>query len=155
MKQLSTGDFDRLSTHIPDFVGAIPCDAPTPNLKRYSIIMNTDNHREDGQHWVAMQIKPKTLTFVDSFGRNPSDVSFPSDFRRAVKRLSKGRRLIYNHHLIQALNSNACGYFSIFFLDRLALNKSMRMIGKAFDNNLDDLAKNDQFVVKYYKKNFM
>ena len=71
----------------------------------------TDNHREDGEHWVAMQIKPKTLTFVDSFGRNPSDVSFPSDFRRAVKRLRKGRRLIYTHNLIQDLNSKCLWLF--------------------------------------------
>ena len=153
MRQLSTGDFNRLNNHVPDFVGGGPSDAPTGQFKRpFSIVMNTESHSEPGDHWVAMYVKPKTFIFLDSYGRSPSDISFPPKFRQTVKRLGKGRKLIYNKKLVQALTSNACGYHAIYLLDSLALNKPLKTIVKVFDANL---ASNDQFVLKYYKKNFM
>lgn len=153
MRQLGTRDFDRLNKHIQDFVGAAPSDISTASLKEpYSIVMNTENHLEGGDHWVAMRVDSQTFMFLDSFGREPSDMSFPNDFRQTVKRMGQGRKLIYNTKLVQALDSNACGFHAIFFLDSLALNKPLRTILRVFGS---DLAANDAFVFRYFKNNFM
>lgn len=152
MKGLTTSDFDRLTTHVPNFVGAYPHDVKPNPPPPYSIILNTDNHSKKGEHWVAIHITAKTLFFADSFGRPYTDQSFPRDFVRSITKLCRRRKVFYNRKLIQDLTSDCCGFYAVFILDRLALKQSKRSIFKVFTN---DLIKNDQFVVRYYKNNFL
>jgi len=154
MRQLGTSDLNRLKSHVVYFRGGHPCDdGEVYTLKPpYSVIINTDNHNKPGQHWVGVYIDSERMFFADSFGRSVWDESFPVDFRKTLKRLSLGRRLIYNPKLVQSLTSNACGYHCMYVLDRLSLNKSIREIYRVFD---DDLTANDSFVVKYYNLNFV
>lgn len=152
VKQLTTPDFDKCTPHIQDFIGAFPCDRVPRGLKKdFSMVLNTDNHNKDGQHWVCVHVNSDSWIFYDTFGRSPTDISFPKDFRRVLKRLGKGKRLTYNPNLVQELDSNCCGYYCLYFLDRIALKQPKRAIFNVFGNSLE---RNDKFVYKYYKKNF-
>jgi len=152
VKQLTTSDFNKLTKHVHNFIGAVPCDTQTPLPNgSYSIVMNTDNHTKPGTHWVALHVQPKTLIFWDTFSRKPDNLTFPPDFRKTIRRLGRKRKLISNSKLIQALDSNTCGFHCCYLLDQLALNKSIKDILKVYGTNL---TKNDQFAVRYFKKNF-
>ena len=152
MRQLTTPDFDKLTGHITNFKGAWPYDRLPKRLTQpYSVVLNTDDHTKPGEHWVCVYVDANQIFFGDSFGRHPSDLSFPRRFSMLLRRLTRGRRLIFNDRLIQDLTSQACGLYCLYMLDCLALNKSKRKFFAVFDK---DLVKNDRFVLKYYKHNF-
>ena len=82
------------------------------NLKNSnkSYIINTDNHNEQGCHWLSMRITPNAIYFFDSFG--VSCANFITDF--AKERNIKN--IYYNNIQLQKLEEQSCGSWSISFV---------------------------------------
>ena len=109
--------------NIKNFVGCFPINQiPKLNIKE-SVIINSDNDKEDGTHWMALKIiSKKCCLFFDSFGEPPnkSIINFLSNQFRKIE-------VIYNSLQIQSIFSNKCGEFSMQFIcmvnDKKSFNK--------------------------------
>ena len=134
---------------VPGFLGAFGYDElPTRKDGDFSLIVNTEVSTEPGDHWVALVQKEKLLYFLDSYGRNFKDSTFPSGFRKTILKYVGNSRFKFNPLLLQQFLSNACGDYCVYFiqeLDKGGLTKALSI----FSN---DLAKNDRMVVEYVKQ---
>ena len=91
-------------------------------------IANTDPNNKPGQHWVAVFFEEDKEEFFDSYGLPPNFytdhftkflVFFPGDTERNVGTL-------------QALNSDVCGYYCMFYLFHRSRGQDFKSIVKRF-----------------------
>ena len=94
------------------FVGVFPRDK-LPSKVPYpsALIVNTHPMGSPGEHWLAMFFnKAKNCEFFDSFGFTAKDYGF----EKYIESLS--REYKNNVFQMQDIDSNACGYYSIYFI---------------------------------------
>ena len=135
--------------NIKNFVGCFPINQiPKLNIKE-SVIINSDNDKEDGTHWMALKIiSKKCCLFFDSFGEPPnkSIINFLSNQFRKIE-------VIYNSLQIQSIFSNKCGEFSMQFIYMVNDEKSFNEFLSMFNHN--NLLANDvitqNFTLTYLK----
>ena len=117
--------------NIKNFVGCFPINQiPKLNIKE-SVIINSDNDKEDGTHWMALKIiSKKCCLFFDSFGEPPnkSIINFLSNQFRKIE-------VIYNSLQIQSIFSNKCGEFSMQFIYMVNDKKSFNKFISMFNHN--------------------
>ena len=124
IKPLSTVDLDEilLNSNVTKgkYLGAYPsCVHPKTKKTCYAFISNTDEHTEAGQHWCAWVIKDDTISFFDSFGREPWSKTFPNHFNEITDGF---KRVQYTNTRIQSWTSKTCGHFCIHFIYTLCLD---------------------------------
>jgi hypothetical protein len=78
-------------------------------LKNGNFIMNLQNHDEGGSHWTAFIKKKNHIYYSDSFGCLP-----PQNEVNVFQ--MQGDKTFYNNTVLQHIDSDMCGYFSILFL---------------------------------------
>lgn len=87
------------------------------------IINMSDSTHPTGTHWVAcVHNKPTNkISFFDSFGMPP-----PSRVERLMKASEKahGCKGIFNTSTMQKIQSTNCGYFCLFYIDKLLKEKA-------------------------------
>ena len=71
-----------------------------PTLQRGAYIINTDDHDEPGEHWLAVYVD-KDVEYFDSFGLFPLDSRLEHFL---------GDDYLYNAAPMQQIFSNACGF---------------------------------------------
>jgi len=93
----------------PDFIGVFAHDElpEITNEKKYSMIINYNNHDESGSHWVCIC----NNTFFDSFGVVPSTI-----IQKFIRRNNGGKEIPYNSHQLQNELSVLCGYWCIVYI---------------------------------------
>ena len=132
----------------PGFLGAFAFDKlPARRDGNFSLVINTEAENEPGDHWIALVQKDNLLYFLDSYGRNFKDPTFPRGFRETVKKYVGNSRFKFNPLLLQQFISNTCGDYCVYFiqeLDKGGLTKALSIFS-------DNLAKNDRLVVEYVK----
>ena len=133
----------------PGFLGAVPYDElpKQPNLKLFSLVINTSPSSEPGDHWLALVYQSPFYYFLDSYGRNLQDATFTQDFVRTMKSYIGHVKVVYQKKLLQQLMSNVCGDYCIYFISELA-KKSFNRVMSVFSANLKS---NDSYVLKYVK----
>ena len=52
----------------PTFNGVFSRDNLPNNIKNGAYVINLDEYRDIGTHWVALYVNNKTVTYFDSFG---------------------------------------------------------------------------------------
>ena len=68
---LSSLDIKNLLLNHKTFMGCYPCNRLPPFPKKQlprSLIVNTDQSHESGNHWIAMILTRKNCLYFDSFG---------------------------------------------------------------------------------------
>ena len=146
---MNTLMIDKLLVNQPNFIGAYPCDKiPKVSKSNYSMIVNTDNSSQDGEHWTAFIIKGETVYYMDSFGRNFDNKSFPIDYNINISRLFLGKRILFNDKVLQGFQNNTCGEYCIYFIARFNENIPFSNIFRDFSRNLNS---NDQKIFKIVK----
>jgi hypothetical protein len=145
MKSLRTRSFDEIETK--NFHGAFAYDE-IPDLPEgeWSIIVNTASSSNPGEHWIALVFKDGVTYFMDSYGRelNLRETTFSPDFVNKMKSTVRGY-VVNNRQLLQQLTSNACGYYAVYFVERLTV-ESMKKTLQPFSENLKQ---NDMYVYNY------
>ena len=139
------------------FLGVFPVDKiPYKSLVKqnfWSIIVNLDKHTEPGSHFVAVARNPNGRFFyfaslaLPSSSRPKSLTTFLSD----IQKENEVMPLWEIEKPIQALDSTACGYFTIFFVlvwhfcdvTYKDLDTLCHKLGRE-----KDLSKNDLYVYK-------
>ena len=111
------------------FYGIFPKDKlPTYiDTKPSIVIINTDNSKGEGKHWVAVFIHPRGVCeYFDSFGLPPID----SEILKFVQRNSYHYK--YNKKVLQPLFSDTCGYYCYYFASKKARGYSLKKLLSGF-----------------------
>ena len=149
MKPLTTLQINKILKNNPstkNFIGTFPaCIIPKTNKKNYSFIINTHDHFNSGEHWVAFVVRNKKTYFFDSFGRNPFHYHFPKYFTTICKKFST---IHYNSKQIQGFDKVSCGYFCIHFIYFMSYNLNYSDFLKEYSKNFE---KNDKIVYSIVK----
>ena len=87
----------------------MPKRCSTDEIKNGGYIINIDEYRDIGTHWIALYVNNKTVTYFDSFGVE----HLPEE----IKKFIGNKSIITNIFRIQAYDSIMCGYFCIGFID--------------------------------------
>ena len=79
-----------------------------------SYLINLDEYRDIGTHWVALYVNNKTVTYLDSFGVE----HIPKEIIKFIESgFPDNKNIITNIYRIQAYDSIMCGYFCIGFIN--------------------------------------
>ena len=149
---MNTIQIDRKLDKVEGFLGAFPYNQmPKPKKKQFSLIINTSSSDEPGTHWLALVYKDNVYYFVDSYGRDITNITFSNKFRFAIKRFIGKKQYRYNKKLIQQLTSNTCGDYAIYFIHTLNNNISLQDSLKLFSSNLEY----NDVCIKYLVKNLL
>ena len=146
MRQLKTKSFSEIETD--QFKGAFAYDEIPEDLpeNQWSFVVNTAPSTDAGEHWIAVIFKDGVTYFMDSYGRQLSrrEFTFTPAFVDKLKSVVRGR-IVSNKKILQQLTSNACGYYAVYFIERLSV-ESLRQTLQPFTGNLKQ---NDMFVYNY------
>lgn len=98
---------------IPHFRGVFMRDTlPARPNKNESIIMNMDNSKNSGTHWVCYVKKGNIVNYYDSYG----DLRPPQEL---IIYLGKQCTIFYNVHRDQKFNESSCGRYCLEFLYKI------------------------------------
>lgn len=91
------------------------------NKKTFSFIMNLDNSKQSGSHWIAVNVTPDTLEYYDPLYNKKIRKGFLTKIKKVLLRNGITKPLKLKENLVrdQRINSDSCGYYSMkFLLDR-------------------------------------
>ena len=112
-----------------------------PKIKDGAYVINLDEYKSIGTHWIALYVNAENVTYFDSFG-----VEY---IPKEIKRFIGNKNIITNIYRIQAYDSIMCGYFCIGFIDFMLKGKSLLDYTNLFSPN--DYEKNDKIILKYFQ----
>lgn len=122
------------------FLGCFPFDKlpEFPEKLPAKLIINTGASSTDGEHWVALLMKPKTCFYFDSFGVPIMNIEIKNFLKKKYK------KVIYSDVCIQSFKSKKCGQFCINFLKIVKNKKTYISFLKRFCDV--DLSYNDHLI---------
>ena len=107
------------------------CSAATANLKgrasasesiftakrrvTESLILNMDDSKGQGTHWVSLYVKGDNCYYFDSFGFEP---------RLEIRNYCSGKDGYFSTYKIQARDEIICGHYSIYVIQELNKGQS-------------------------------
>ena len=148
---MNTIQIDKKLDKIEGFLGTFPFDqVPITHRKKFSLVINTSSSHEPGDHWLALVYKDNIFYFLDSYGRNFTDLTFSEEFRLAIKKYTGKKKCKYNKKLLQQLTSNTCAGYAIYFVIMMSDDVSLKNALKPFNNNLKY---NDDYITSLIMKN--
>ena len=131
------------------FHGVYPADQlprSPPKSVRQAYIVNTDPAGEPGQHWLGLWTEQNKCEIFDSYGL-PLHVYTHPDLHQWW---SQWKHLIRSDQTLQALDSQNCGHYALFFLKARAQGQSYQdFLGQW---SCDNLVLNDQKVADRLKR---
>ena len=90
-----------------------------------SIILNLDESRNSGTHWVSLAVKNKICYYFDSYGFCPPD---------EIKSYCDGLECYFSSYRVQKPNELICGHYSVYMLYLLdkgiSFNKAINFLYK-------------------------
>lgn len=144
---MDTLELDQALANVSGFIGAFSFDElPTKPNGEFSVIINTDSSKGQGEHWLALVRKGSMYYFYDSYGRGPFDVLFTPGFRNKMAEYIDGH-CVSNTKWIQQIVSNVCGHHSVYFVREMKSSDFKKVLA-VFTGNLK---RNDEYVLRYVK----
>ena len=131
------------------FQGVYPADKlppSPPQTVRAAYIVNTDPAGEPGQHWLGMWTEQNKCEIFDSYGlplhvyKNPELHQWWSQWKYLTR----------SDITLQAMDSQTCGHYALFFLKTRAQGQSYKdFLGR---RSTDNLVLNDHKVAQDLKQ---
>ena len=110
-------------------------------IKDGAYVINLDEHKDTGTHWVALFCKKNEIVYFDSFGVE----HIPEE----IKKFIGNKNIKANIYRVQANDLIMCGYFCIGFIDFMLEGKTLIDYTNLFSPY--DFDKNDQIILSYFK----
>ena len=110
-------------------------------IKDGAYVINLEEYKDTGTHWVALFCKENKIVYFDSFGVE----HIPEE----IKKIIGNRNIKANIYRVQATNSVMCGYFCIGFIDFMLAAKTLIDYTNLFSPY--DFNKNDSIIFIYFK----
>ena len=98
-----------------------------PKTKDEAYVINLDEFRSIGTHWIALYLNANNIVYFESFG--------VEHIPKENKKFIGTKNIISNIYRIQAYNSVMCGYFCIGFIDFVLKGKSLLDYASLFSPN--------------------
>ena len=111
----------------PRFNGVFSRDNLPNTIKNGAYVVNLDEYRGNGTHWVALCVNNKTIIYFDSFGVE----NIPNEIMKFIN----CKNIITNIYRIQAYDSIMCGYFCIGFINFMFNGTSLTDYTSLFSPN--------------------
>ena len=111
----------------PRFNGVFSRDSLPNTIKNGAYVINLDEYRNIGTHWVALYVNNKTIIYFDSFGIE----HIPSEIMKFIDR----KNIMTNIYRTQAYDSIMCGYFCIGFINFMFNGNSLTDYTSLFSPN--------------------
>ena len=112
----------------PRFNGAFSRDNLPNIIKNDGYVIDLDEYRDIGTHWVALYVNNKTIIYFDSFGVE----HIPKEI---IKFIGNNKKIITNIYRIQAYDSIMCEYFCIGFINFMFDGNSLTDYTNLFSPN--------------------
>ena len=124
----------------PRFNGVYSKNNLPNKIKNRAYIINLDEYKNTGTHWVSLFVKLKYTVYFDSFG-----------VEHIPKEINKFKRnnIKSNIFRIQAYDSIMCEYFCIEFINYMLKGKKLLDYTNLFSPN--DFKKNDRIIKRIFK----
>ena len=110
-------------------------------IKDGAYVINLDEKKDTGTHWIALFCNRNEIVYFDSFGVE----HIPEE----IKEFIGNKNIKANIYRVQANNSIMCGYFCIGFIDFMLAEKTLIDNTNLFSPY--DFDKNDQIILSYFK----
>ena len=112
---MDTEAIDRRLSHLSCYLGCFPRDMLPTAIPRLpaALVINTDDHTQPGQHWVAIFINSNLVAeYFDSYGLEPL---FPEIYHFLYSHCISWT---HNPITLQSVNplSQVCGHFCVLFI---------------------------------------
>ena len=107
-------------------------------IKAGTYVINFDECKSKGTHWIALYVNANNIVYFDSFG-----VEY---IPKEIKKFIGNKNIITNIYRIQAYESIVCGYFHIGFIDFMLKGRSLPDYTNLFSPN--DYEKIDKTIIK-------
>ena len=114
---------------------------PKTIKNKRACIVNLDNYKNTGTHWIALYVKDNEVIYFDKFG--------VEHIPKEIKRFIEHKNIKTNIFRIQANNSIMCGYFCIGLIDFMLPGKSLIDFTGLFSPY--GFKKNDNIISIYFK----
>ena len=136
MKALSSEEISKILSTCPVtkklFKGILARGLTSVALKNFEtpvgFIINTDYYYNKGTHWIGIIYFSHKNIYFDLLGLPSSAYDF-EDLTEKNESI-----LVQNTRTLQSLDSNACGYFAIYFFYFIALGFDLEDILEDFEN---------------------
>ena len=99
----------------PRFNGVYSRGNLPKTIKNEAYVINLDEYKDAGTHWIALYVKDNEIIYFDSFGAE----HVPKEIKKFIGH-KKSKTNIFR---TQANNSIMCGYFCIGFIDFMLAKK--------------------------------
>ena len=112
------------------FIGCFPFDKlpAFPEKLPAKLVINTGASSTEGEHWVALLLKPKSCFYFDSFGIPILN----HEIHKFLKK--KYKKVTFSTLCVQDYRSNKCGEFCIIFLKNVSSKKTYFLFLKRFSD---------------------
>ena len=124
----------------PKFNGVCSRDN-LPKIKDGSYVINFDQFKTIGTHWIALYVNSNNIKYFDSFG--------VEHIPKEIKKFIGNKNIITNNYRLQACDSIMYEYFCIGFIDLILKGKSLLEDTNLLSRN--DYEKNDKVIRKYFQ----
>ena len=122
------------------FNGVYSRDNLPKQIKDGAYVINLDEHKDTGTHWVALFCKKNEIVYFDSF--------VVEHIPEEIKKFIGNKNIKANIFRVQA-NDLMCGYFCIGFIDFMFVGKTLIDYTNLFSPY--DFNKNDSIILSYFK----
>ena len=116
-----------------------------PKIKDGAYVINLDEYKSIGTHWIALYVNANNVVYFDSFGVEQTPKKL---IGKNLKKLIGNKNIITNIYRVQAYDSITCGYFCIGVIDFILKGKSLLDYTILFSPS--DYEKNDKIILKYF-----
>ena len=119
--------------------------------KKCAYIINLDEYKNTGTHWIALFVKSNEVIYFDSFGIEhiPKEINKFIGNEESSSAKARNKKIKANIFRIQAYDSIICGYFCIEFINYMLKGKTLLDYTYLFSPN--DFKKNDQVIKRIFK----
>ena len=96
-------------------------------IKKGAYVINLDEYKNTGTHWVSLFVKPKYTVCFDSYG--------VEHIPKEINKFIGNNNIKSNIFRIQAYDSIMCGYFCIEFINYMLKGKTLLDYTNLFSPN--------------------
>ena len=105
----------------PGFNGVFPRNNLPKKVKNWACIINLDEYKNVGTHWIPLFCKNMEIVYFDSF----SAEYIPEEIKEFIKEFPGNKNIKTNIFRVQENNSVMWGYFCIGFIDFMLAGKKL------------------------------
>ena len=125
----------------PRFNGVYSRNNLPNKIKKGAYVINLDEYKNTGTHWVSLFVKPKHTVYFDSFG--------VEHIPKEINKIIGNKKIKASIFRIQAYDSIMCGYSCIEFINYMLKGKKLLGYTNLFSPN--DFKKNDRVIKRIFK----